>query len=157
MTVSPQRRQRQGAILRLVRERPIATQAELAQALHEAGFDVVQTTVSRDIGELRLVKVRSASGRLVYAPPGTANGDRLRELELALRRWALGLEASGNLVVVSTPAGYASPLAQALDEAAHPHVAGTIAGENTVLVVAREGVSGAELAGQLQHHLETAE
>lgn len=157
MTVSPQRRQRQGAILRLVRERPIATQAELAQALHEAGYDVVQTTVSRDIGELRLVKVRSASGRLVYAPPGTANGDRLRALELALRRWALALEASGNLLVLSTPAGYASPLAQALDEAGHPHVAGTIAGENTVLVVAREGVSGAELAGQLQQHLETAE
>lgn len=157
MTVSSQRRERQGTILRLVRERPIATQAELAEALHEAGFDVVQTTVSRDVAELRLVKVRSTSGRLVYAPPGTANGDRLRELELALRRWALGLEASGNLVVVSTPAGYASPLAQALDEAGHPHVAGTIAGENTVLVVAREGVSGAELAGQLQQHLETAE
>lgn len=157
MSVSPQRRQRQGAILRLVRERPIATQAELAQALHEAGFEVVQTTVSRDIAELRLVKVRSSSGRLVYAPPGTANGDRLRELELAMRRWALGLEASGNLVVVSTPAGYASPLAQALDEAAHPHVAGTIAGENTVLVIAREGVPGAELAEQLQHHLETVE
>ncbi|MCC6221971.1 MAG: arginine repressor [Thermoleophilia bacterium] len=155
--MSPQRRQRQGAILRLVRERPIATQAELADALHEAGFGAVQTTVSRDIAELGLVKVRSASGRLVYAPAGTANGDRLRELEVALRRWALGLEASGNLVVVSTPAGYASPLAQALDESAHPHIAGTLAGENTVLVVAREGVLGADLAGQLRHHLEAGE
>ena len=157
MSVSPQRRERQGAILRLVRERPLATQAELAQALREAGFDVVQTTVSRDIAELHLVKVRSASGRLVYAPPGTTNGDRLRELELALRRWALALEATGNLLVVSTPAGYASPLAQALDEAAHPHVAGTIAGENTVLVVAREGVSGAQRRDELREHLETAE
>jgi len=152
--VTVKRRERQGAILRLVRERPISTQAELADALREAGYDVVQTTVSRDIGELGLVKVRNGGGRLVYAPPGTtANGDRLRELVLALRRWALGFEASGNLVVVATPSGYASALAQAMDEAAHPRVAGTIAGDNTILVVAREGVSGADLRDELRRHL----
>jgi transcriptional regulator of arginine metabolism len=79
------RRERQGAILRLVRERPISTQSELASALHDAGYDVVQTTVSRDIAELGLVKVRGQNGRLVYAPPGTPNGDRFRELALAGR------------------------------------------------------------------------
>ena len=61
------RQERQGAIRRLVREQPISTQAELAAALHAAGHDVVQTTVSRDIRELGLVKTRNASGRLVYA------------------------------------------------------------------------------------------
>ena len=148
------RRERQGAILRLVQERPISTQAELAAALRDAGYDVVQTTVSRDIGELGLVKVRNGHGRLVYAPPGTiANGDRLRELRAALRRWMLGCEASGQLVLVSTPNGFASALAQALDEAAHPKVLGTIAGENTVMVVARGGVSGAELCHDLRTHL----
>ena len=158
MTVSPQRRERQGTILRLVRERPIATQAELAEALHEAGFDVVQTTVSRDVARAatRQGPLRRADGSSTPRPaPRTATD--CGSSTLALRRWALALEASGNLLVLSTPAGYASPLAQALDEAGHPHVAGTIAGENTVLVVAREGVSGAELAGQLQQHLETAE
>jgi transcriptional regulator of arginine metabolism len=147
------RRERQGAILRLVQERPIATQSELADALHEAGFDVVQTTVSRDVAELRLVKVRHASGRLVYAPAGTANGDRMRELVLALRRWALAFEASGNLIVVSTPSGYANALAQVVDETGHPHIAGTIAGDNTILLVAREGVTGSDLANELRHHL----
>ena len=150
------RRERQGAILRLIRERPISTQAELAEALHEAGFGVVQTTVSRDVSELGLVKVRGNGGRLVYAPAGTPNGDRYREVELALRRWALSFEASGNLLVVLTPRGYATPLADAIDQAAHPDVIGTVAGENTILVVAREGVTGAELAEQLQRQLETA-
>jgi transcriptional regulator of arginine metabolism len=151
------RRERQGAILRLVRERPISTQAELAHVLHQAGYDVVQTTVSRDIAELGLVKVRGETGRLVYAPPGTPNGDRYRELALALRRWALSFEVSGNLVVVLTPRGYATPLADAIDDSGHPDVIGTVAGENTILVVAREGVPGAELAEQLQHHLDTVQ
>jgi transcriptional regulator of arginine metabolism len=147
------RRERHGAILRLIRERPISTQTELAEALHETGYDVVQTTVSRDIAELGLVKVRAANGRLVYAPAGTTNGDRYRELGLALRRWALSFEASGSLVVVLTPRGYATPLADAIDDAGHPDVIGTVAGENTILVVAREGVPGAELRDELRHHL----
>ncbi len=151
------RRERQGAILRLVRERPISTQAELAEALHDAGFDVVQTTVSRDVTELGLVKVRDPEGRLIYAPPGSRNGDRQRELVLALRRWALRFEASGNLLVILTPRGYATPLADAIDESGAPDVIGTVAGENTILVVAREGVSGAELGEQLQHHLQTVQ
>jgi transcriptional regulator of arginine metabolism len=147
------RRERQGTILRLVRERDISTQAELAEALHDQGCDVVQTTVSRDIAELGLRKVRSTSGRLVYAPPGAANGDRFREIVLALRRWALTFEASANLVIITTPSGYANALAQVMDEAGHPKIAGTIAGDNTVLAVAREGVTGAELRNELRQHL----
>lgn len=147
------RRERQGAILRLIRERAISTQSELAEALSEAGFDVVQTTVSRDVHELGLVKVRAPSGRLVYAVPGTPDQDRLRELEAALRRWARSIEASGNLVLVLTPPGYASALAQAIDVAEHPRVLGTVAGENTILVVAREGVSGAVLRDELREQL----
>jgi transcriptional regulator of arginine metabolism len=154
--VTQARRERQGAILRLVRERPIATQTQLAEALREAGYDIVQTTVSRDVTELGLVKVRADDGRLVYAPPGSQNGDRRRDLALALRRWALSFESSGNLVVVLTPRGYATPLADSIDQAGHPDVIGTVAGENTILVVAREGVTGAELAEQLQRDLEAA-
>ena len=65
-----------------------------------------------------------------------------------------GKTSAGNLVVVCTPNGYAQPLAQAIDEAHHPDVAGTIAGENTVFVAARDGVTGAQLAEDLRHHLE---
>ena len=143
------RNERHAAILRLVREQPLSTQSELADALRAEGHEVVQTTVSRDIHELGLVKVRHESGRLVYAFPEDVAGYN-EDLTDALTRWALTLEPSGNLVVVATPYGYASPLAQAIDVARHPHVAGTIAGENTVLLVAREPVTGAELAEKLR-------
>ena len=148
------RRERQGEILRLVRDREISTQSELAEALHEAGVDVVQTTISRDIAELGLVKVRAPSGRLVYAVAGTvSNRDRLAELSGALRRWSHSIESSGNIVVVATPSGYSNALAQVIDEAAHPRILGTLAGENTILVIAREGIAGTALRDELRSHL----
>jgi transcriptional regulator of arginine metabolism len=148
--------ERQGAIMRLVRERELSTQAELADALRQTGIEVVQTTVSRDIAQLGLVKVRNAGGRLVYALPGAEDLDRLNELASDLRRWALAVTPSANLVIVQTPAGFASPLAEAIDRAQLADVAGTIAGENTIFIAAREGITGAELATQLSHQLEGA-
>jgi transcriptional regulator of arginine metabolism len=141
------RAERHAAILRLVRSEPISTQTELADALHREGYDVVQTTVSRDIHELGLIKVRHTSGRLVYAQAEDTGYNE--ELSDALKRWALTVEPSGQLVVVTAPYGYASALAQAIDVARHPHVAGTIAGENTVLLVAREPATGTQLADEL--------
>lgn len=146
--------ERQGAILRLVQERPLSTQAEVAEALRESGIETVQTTVSRDIAQLGLVKVRNGQGRLVYALPGAEDLTRLSELTAALRRWVVSMTPTGNLLVIETPPGYASPLAEQLDKAALPDVAGTIAGNNTVFVAAREGVTGAEVADELGHHLE---
>jgi transcriptional regulator of arginine metabolism len=145
---------RQGAIMRLVQERRLATQSELADALRDAGFEVVQTTVSRDIAQLGLVKVRDEEGRLVYALPQAADLSRLDELAAALRRWALRISPSGSLAVVRTPSGYANALARALDEARLPQIAGTVAGDDTIFVAAAEGVSGAELADELRHYLE---
>lgn len=149
------RAERHAAIRRLIKEQPISTQTELAGALRQQGHDVVQTTVSRDVHELGLVKVRDSAGRLVYAFPEDSTGLD-EDLAAALARWALTVEASGNLVVVTTPYGYAQALAQAIDTAHHPHVAGTVAGENTILLVAREPVSGAELAGELRARRQAA-
>lgn len=148
------KRLRQGAILRLVDDREMTTQSELVDALFAEGIEVGQTTISRDLAELGLVKVRGASGELTYARPGTPDRDRIVVMAQALQRWALVVEASGNLVVIQTPNGFADPVSQALDESGHPGVLGTIAGENTVLVIAAEGVTGADLAGELA---ETAE
>ena len=145
---------RQGAIMRLVRERRLSTQAEVADALRDEGHDVVQTTVSRDIAQLGLVKVRDDGGRLVYALPEAADLSRLEELTAAIRRWALRITPTGGLVVVHTPSGYANALARALDEAGLPDVAGTVAGDDTIFVAAAEGVSGTDLADELRHHLE---
>ena len=146
--------ERQGAIMRLVQERSLATQSEVADALRDAGYDVVQTTVSRDIAQLGLVKVRDEGGRLVYTLPRAADLSRLEELTAALRRWALRITPSAALAVIRTPSGYANALARALDEARLPQIAGTIAGDDTIFVATAEGVTGAELADELSQHLE---
>ena len=146
--------ERQGAILRLVEERHLSTQAELAEALRGEGIDAVQTTVSRDVARLGLVKVRNGDGRLIYALPGAADLRRLEQLQSALRSWAGTMIPTGNLLVIHTPRGFAAALADAIDEAGLPEVAGTVAGDNTIFVAVREGSSAAELAAELAHHLD---
>jgi transcriptional regulator of arginine metabolism len=146
--------ERQGTILRLVQTQPLSTQSEVADALRAEGIPTVQATVSRDIAQLGLVKVRNEAGRLVYALPGAADLRRLDELTAALRRWMGSLAPAGNLLVIQTPRGFAAALADAIDAAALPEVAGTIAGDNTVFVAARDGLTGAELAEELRHHLD---
>jgi transcriptional regulator of arginine metabolism len=150
------RRERQARILELVAANAVSTQAELAEALRREGFDVVQTTVSRDVHELGLVKVRAPSGRLVYAAHGSSDADRMRAIAAAMRRYAIGVEATDSLVVVVTPSGYASARAQAMDEGRHPRVAGTLAGDNTIFVAPRAGVPPDELRDELAGHLEPA-
>jgi transcriptional regulator of arginine metabolism len=146
------RYERQGAILRLVQERDLGTQAEVAHALRDRGISTVQATVSRDIAQLGLVKVRGPGGKLVYALPGAEDLDRLAELTAALNRWAIEMTPSANLVVIRTPPGYAQPLARAIDHAALADVAGTVAGDDTIFVAAKEGLTGAELQAELSHH-----
>ncbi len=146
--------ERRGEILRLVSERKLSTQAELADALRDSGMDAVQTTISRDIAELGLVKVRDEAGHLIYALPGAGDLSRLADLASALRRWALALVPTGNLLVLQTPPGYANALARAIDAARLADVAGTIAGDDTIFVAARDGIPGSVLADQLRHHLE---
>jgi transcriptional regulator of arginine metabolism len=145
--------ERQGTILRLVQEHPLSTQAEVADALREHGIEAVQATVSRDIAQLGLVKVRNEEGRLVYAHPGAADLRRLDELTAALRRWMGETTHSGTILVLKTPRGFAAALADAIDDARLPEVAGTIAGDNTVFVAARDGVSAAELERELRSRL----
>jgi len=138
--------ERQTAIKRLVQERHLSTQAELADALHTEGIDAVQATVSRDIAQLGLVKVRNGDGKLIYALPGAADLRRRAQLRTALRQWSLGATPTRELLVIQTPRGFAAALADAIDDAALPEVAGTIAGDNTIFVAARNGGGGAELA-----------
>lgn len=144
---------RHQAILRLVRDGAISTQAELAAALGEEGHDTVQATVSRDIAELGLVKVRAPSGRLVYSAPGAEDMDRLKAIAAAMRRYAIGVEAAGPLVVLTTPSGYASALAQAIDEGGHPGIAGTIAGDNTIFVAPRDNRTAESLRDEFAGYL----
>jgi transcriptional regulator of arginine metabolism len=146
--------ERQGAILKLVGERQLSTQSDVVEALRDEGLEAVQATVSRDIAQLGLVKVRGEQGRLVYALPGAGDLDRLSELAAALRRWVVVLEATGNLVVLRTPPGCANALARVIDDIALPEIAGCLAGDDTIFLAAREGYTATELAEQLRHHLD---
>jgi transcriptional regulator of arginine metabolism len=146
--------ERQAAILRLVEDQHLSTQADLADALRAEGIDTVQATVSRDVARLGLVKVRNGDGRLIYALPGAADLRRLEQLATALRSWAGAVVATGNLLVIHTPRGFAAALADAIDDASLPDVAGTIAGDNTIFVAVRDGSSSAELASDFTHYLE---
>jgi len=144
------KRARQAEIVRLIEQQDIATQSEMVAALGEIGIAAAQATISRDITELGLVKVRGDGHGMMYATPGSKDQDRILSLSTALRRWASSIKDSGNLVLVATPAGYASALAQVVDESGHPDVLGTVAGDNTVLVVANDRVTGAKLALELR-------
>ena len=143
------RRERQNAILELVRERALSTQAEVASALKENGFAVVQTTVSR--GHRRPRSREGARAERAADLCATRNDGRRPPRWAAMRRYAITVEAAGSLVVVTTPSGYANALA--VDEAAHPAIAGTIAGDNTIFVAARDGISAQSLKDELAGYL----
>jgi transcriptional regulator of arginine metabolism len=146
---------RQQRIIDLIGRQPVRSQTELAELLAGAGLVVGQATLSRDLVEIGAVKVRDAAGQLVYAVPGEG-GDRsprageAAAFEARLSRVASELlvsaEASANLVVLRTPPGAAQYFASAIDHAALDDVLGTIAGDDTVLVISRDPVGGDALA-----------
>ena len=145
--------ERQGEILRLVQQHALSTQAEVADALRAHGIDAVQATVSRDIAQLGLVKVRNEEGRLVYALPGAADLRRLDELASAVRHYMGRSTPSGSLLVIQTPRGFAAALADAIDAAGLPEVAGTVAGDNTVFVACFDGVTPSDLDTELRSRM----
>jgi transcriptional regulator of arginine metabolism len=147
---------RHARITALIRSRPIHSQTELAGLLVADGMQVTQATLSRDLEELGAVKLRGTDGGPAwYAIP--EDGDPpLRPAEQApnrlvrlLRELVTSSDHSGNLAVLRTPPGAAQFLASALDRSGVPEIVGTIAGDDTVLVVAREPITGAALAAKL--------
>ena len=131
---------RHARIRALLVSEQIHSQTELAGRLAADGLQVTQATLSRDLIELRAQKVRTADGVSVYAVPGEGGDQSLQA----------SAETSGNLVVLRTPPGAAHYLASALDHSVLPGVLGTIAGDDTVLVIAREGEEGgAAIAARL--------
>lgn len=122
-------------IRQLIAEKPIETQEELAELLEHEGFKVTQATVSRDIKELRLIKVLTDGGKYCYAlpdrPPFSTN-----HLLRVFKESVSEINSSGNLIVIKTLSGTASAVAEAIDGLGWKDILGTIAGDNTILVVA---------------------
>ncbi len=140
---------RHSRIEELLRAKLVTSQIELADLLRTDGVFVTQATLSRDLEELHAVKVRGA----YVIPPDNERPLRPAEQPPArlirlLRELLTGADASGNLVVLRTPPGAAQFLASAIDRAGLPDILGTIAGDDTILLVAAEGVRGADIAAR---------
>lgn len=127
------KRDRQGAILDTIRNHRVASQMELKSLLREGGIDVTQATLSRDIRDLRLVKIPGGGGGAHYSLP--EEWEHTPPLETLLPTLFVSAEGSGNLLVVKTMTGGAQAVALGIDWEEWPEVLGTIAGDDTILLV----------------------
>lgn len=141
--------QRHAAILAAVRARPIASQEALRKVLRRKGFEVTQATLSRDIRELGLVKLIDPDGSARYAAPpsAAATGPPVAQVVDTL---LLSADAVGPFLVVKTPAGSANTLASAIDRARWNEVLGTIAGDDTILLITRSEHARRRVAARLR-------
>jgi transcriptional regulator of arginine metabolism len=142
--------ERQRLVASVISRRRVGTQFELLDALAEAGCRVTQATASRDIRELGLEKVHDALGRPRYVLPERARRTDPREaLASILTQFGRRATAAQNIVVLQSQLGTAPAIARVLDEVGHPDVVGTLAGDDTILVVARTNREAAALAREL--------
>ncbi|AYY15527.1 arginine repressor [Actinobacteria bacterium YIM 96077] len=149
---------RHGQIAQILAHTPVRSQTELAELLASNGFEVTQGTLSRDLDELGAVKIRNSQGWLVYALPGEGGDPTPRAATFAgegavdarlirvCEEILLSARSSANLVVLRTPPGAAQYLASAIDHAARPELLGTIAGDDTVLVITADPAGGEAVA-----------
>lgn len=139
---------RRSKAISLIKAGKISSQGDLVRELKKAGFSVTQTTASRDLEEIGAVRSRGANGEALYSISESDEGSLARSMPLPADL-ILSIEASGNLAVVRTPPGGAQLLASSLDHSGIKSIIGTIAGDDTVLVVSRKASGGAELAKEL--------
>ncbi len=143
--------QRQHRVAKLLEQHAVTSQTQLVELLSADGVLATQATVSRDLDDLGAIKVRVPGGETVYAIPElpkdqVAPEDHLRRV---LGEWVVEVAHSGNVVVLRTPPGSAHVVGSALDRAGLAGILGTVAGDDTLIVVAAEGSGGADVAKQL--------
>ena len=141
---------RHDLIGKLIASENIETQEELANRLREHGLSVTQATVSRDIKELRLIKVLTGEGRYKYATVEKAESDLQERFIRLFSNCVVSITSAGNLIVVKTMAGSAAVAAEAIDSMKCPEIAGSIAGDNTIFVAVREGKNVTDLIKKFQ-------
>ncbi|MBC8483795.1 MAG: arginine repressor [Actinobacteria bacterium] len=145
--------QRQHRISRVLANQAVTSQEQLVGLLADDGIESTQATVSRDLDDLGAVKVRVPGGESVYAIPEHP-ADRvvpMDQLRRVMGEWVVEVESSGNLVVLRTPPGSAHVVASALDRTGIEGSIGTVAGDDTLMVVAAEGTAGSDLAATLRN------
>ena len=126
--------ERREKILELIKNQDIDTQEKLAKLLSDAGYKVTQATVSRAIRELQLVKTTKKNGKNCYTLPETINREEER-FDNIFRQTVKEMKPTGNLIIITTLSGCANAAAEAIDTSNIPEILGTIAGDNTILVI----------------------
>jgi transcriptional regulator of arginine metabolism len=139
---------RRSKAISLIKAGVVHSQSDLVKLLKKAGFAVTQATASRDLEEVGAVRSRNEFGELIYQIGATSDGAISKSMPLPADL-ILSVEASGNLAVVRTPPGGAQFLASSLDNSGMKNIIGTIAGDDTVLVIAKKSNGGADLAKEL--------
>lgn len=142
---------RQKKILELIEQYDVDTQETLIERLAEVGINATQTTVSRDIRELKLVKGMTGKGTYKYIVPGVKRENNTPILNSALTEAVVKIEAAKNIVVVKTLPGMANALAVCVDTLEHPHIVGSVAGDDTILLVIKDD----ETAKMVEEKLKT--
>jgi transcriptional regulator of arginine metabolism len=145
--------QRQHRISQILANEVVTSQEQLVRLLADDGVESTQATVSRDLDDLGAVKVRVSGGESVYAIPEHP-ADRVvpvDQLRRVMGEWVVEVESSGNLVVLRTPPGSAHVVASALDRTGIEGSIGTVAGDDTLMMVAAEGTTGENLAVTLRN------
>ncbi len=144
------------AIKLLISSQEIGSQKELLEALEAEGFIVTQATLSRDLKQLKVAKAASMNGRYVYVLPNETMYRRVQKplpaREMMLTPGFLSIQFSGNIGVIKTRPGYASSIAYNIDNSNIPEILGTIAGDDTIMIVVKEGVQEFEII-DLLHEL----
>jgi transcriptional regulator of arginine metabolism len=148
--VTANKRERQHAILELIATREIGSQEELRQLLHRQGWDVTQSTLSRDLRDLRVARIPTPQGlRYVAGDAAVADDGSRAPLAAILPQLFLSLDGVGPLLVVRTVIGGAQPVASAIDAEGSSDVLGTIAGDDTILMICRSEQARERLARRL--------
>lgn len=145
------KKQRQKCILNIMEQDHFHTQQEVAYALHQNGFEVSQSTLSKDFKELKLVKAISPGGSFKYVLPQYVNreiqaGSARREIE----DFVTGVDSAANLVVLKTASGNASGVCETIDQSDWSEIIGTIAGENTILIICKTPSKAKHLMTRIQ-------
>lgn len=140
---------RQQKILELIDRYDIDTQDTLIKRLKEVGFNVTQTTVSRDIRQLNLVKGVTAMGTYKYVAPQPSREANVPVLNSAITDSVVKIEAAGNIVVVKTFSGMANAIAVCVDSLHHDDIVGSVAGDDTILLVVKDNSFAESLAEEL--------
>lgn len=147
----PSKDHRQRLIADMVESEYIATQAEIAERLAAQGIRVTQATVSRDVTELRLVRLPSGKGRHRYrVTPMTSQEDVAGELRDRFRQFVHGVDRGESVLVIATDEGHAAGIAYVLDKLDREEIVGTLAGQNAIMVVARTVADATRLQQELE-------